>query len=43
MKGYSEMEYLYVVLALFAAAGVFALLKMSTADKPTKQVTRLDL
>jgi len=37
------MEFLYVVVALVAIAGVFALFQKSSSSRPKKQVTRLDL
>ncbi len=37
------MEYLFVVTGLVAAAGVFAMIQKSAANKPQKQVTRLGL
>jgi hypothetical protein len=37
------MEYLYVIFALTAVAGVFAMIQKNAAAKPKKQVTRLGL
>ena len=37
------MEYLYVVTALIAVAGVFAMIQKNSGKRPAKQVTRLGL